>query len=135
MIKKGPITKNFTIFKKVDHVESIFFNLAKKYLKWTLGDFKGKIWPLIIKITVSSGFLSPKMYRKWCNLLFRLSLDFLLNFKMAAILNFENANKQTIREKSDIDSKHIKITPLKFASIYFFISFRYIKNQILICYF
>ena len=48
---------------------------------------------------------------------------------MAAILNFENANKQTIREKSDIDSKHIKITPLKFASIYFFISFRYIKKS------
>ena len=69
------------------------------------------------------------MYRKWCNLLFRLSLDFLLNFKMAAILNFENVNKQTIRKKSDIDSKHIKITPLKFASIYFFISFRYIKKS------
>ena len=74
-------------------------------------------------------FLIPKMYRKWCNLLFRLSLDFLLNFKMAAILNFDKANKQTIREKSDIDSKHIKITPLKFASIYFFISFRYIKKS------
>merc|ERR1712240_542116 len=69
------------------------------------------------------------MFRKWCNLLSRLSLDFLLNFKMAAILNFEHANKQTIREKSDIDSKHIKITPLKLASIYFFISFRYIKKS------
>ena len=56
-------------------------------------------------------------------------MDFLLNFKMTVILNFENANKQTIREKSDIDSKHIKITPLKFASIYFFISFGYIKKS------
>ena len=48
---------------------------------------------------------------------------------LAAILNFENANKGTISDKSDVDSKHIKITLLKFLSIYIFISFRYIKKS------
>ena len=48
---------------------------------------------------------------------------------LAVILNFENANKGTISDKSDIDSKHIKITPLKFSSINIFISFRYIKKS------
>ena len=47
----------------------------------------------------------------------------------AAILNFENANKETVRDSSDIDSRHIELTFLKFSSFYIFVPFKHIKNS------
>ena len=46
---------------------------------------------------------------------------------LLAILDFENANKGTLRDNSDIDSRHTELTFLMFSSFYIFVPFKYIK--------
>ena len=44
-------------------------------------------------------------------------------------MNFENANKQTVTDSSDMDSRHIELTFLKFSSFYIFVPFKHIKKS------